>query len=318
MFESSSTGDRAASDVMKSPLLLPVQRSFNSTDSGPRVIDRRAALGLLGAAGAALLTACTSTGNTPTESTESTEGESPASASTSTSGEPTASTSTATSTATTSGNADTVDVAVTPPETAGPFPANGTNDNGDGSLADLLGDVRAIRADIRSDLDGGNMQPGVPMSLTVTVIDSATDHPAPGTAVYVWHCNQAGVYSQYNSPMLGGDFSDVSWLRGVQIADADGVVTFQTILPGRYQGRAAHIHFEVFADTTFEQTLLTSQMAFDDVVVDALYASSGYTDALTNDTNNTQDGIFADGWDEQLLTITGDGAEIAASITVGV
>jgi aspartyl-tRNA(Asn)/glutamyl-tRNA(Gln) amidotransferase subunit A len=35
-----------------------------------------------------------------------------------------------------------------------------------------------IRSDIRTDIGGGNEQPGVPMSLAVTVIDTATGLPA--------------------------------------------------------------------------------------------------------------------------------------------
>ena len=86
-----------------------------------------------------------------------------------------------------------------------------------------------------------------------------------------------------------------------------GTVTFDTILPGRYSGRAAHIHFEVFADESLQQSLLVSQMAFDDDLVDSLYEQAGYASSLQHDTDNGRDRIFADGVDQQLLTITGDG-----------
>jgi protocatechuate 3,4-dioxygenase beta subunit len=209
------------------------------------------------------------------------------------------------------------DLTTTPSETGGPFPADGTNDNGDGAVADVLGDARSIRADIRADLDGTNTQDGVPLTLKVKVLKGSDGSPLAGAAVYVWHCNRAGEYSGYRSSMLGGDFSDRSFLRGVQVADANGGVSFQTILPGRYQGRAFHIHFEVFSDATYATKLLTSQMAMDDVLVDSLYAHvPGYEQALRNDTDNADDGIFGDGVGHQLLEVSGDvSSGLTASFT---
>ena len=48
-----------------------------------------------------------------------------------------------------------------------------------------------------------------------------------------------------------GDPKDPSILklrafRGVQPTDANGLAVFDTILPGRYEGRATHIHGECF------------------------------------------------------------------------
>jgi protocatechuate 3,4-dioxygenase beta subunit len=37
-----------------------------------------------------------------------------------------------------------------------------------------------------------------------------------------------------------------SYLRGVQVTDSNGQVTFTTIYPACYSGRWPHIHFEVF------------------------------------------------------------------------
>lgn len=38
---------------------------------------------------------------------------------------------------------------------------------------------------------------------------------------------------------------DYTWLRGVQQTDEDGMVEFDTIVPGWYSGRTAHIHVKV-------------------------------------------------------------------------
>lgn len=48
-----------------------------------------------------------------------------------------------------------------------------------------------------------------------------------------------------------GDPKDPSILklrafRGVQPTDANGLAVFDTIIPGRYEGRTTHIHCEFF------------------------------------------------------------------------
>jgi protocatechuate 3,4-dioxygenase beta subunit len=310
----------------------PVAASGLASDldvAGSQVLGRRRLLGMFGAAvGAVLVSACadesSSSGSAAGSSPGSTAGTSaPATTASPTTASPTAPAVDGASAATTDATAATaptpVDVDPMPGETAGPFAADGSNDNGAGGEANVLVMPGVIRNDIRTDIGGGNEQPGTPMSLEVTVIDTSTGLPKPGAAVYVWHCNQAGGYSSYNSSMLGGDFSDVSWLRGVQVADANGELAFTTILPGRYPGRAAHIHFAVYEDQTFADELLISQMAFDDEGVDALYAAAGYSDALDADTDNDDDGVFRDGWALQTLAITGDVTTgLTASIVVGV
>ncbi|MCB1258020.1 MAG: hypothetical protein KDB26_12985, partial [Microthrixaceae bacterium] len=188
--------------------------------------------------------------------------------------------------------------------------------NGNGEVANVLDDAGIIRSDIRSDLDGSDTQEGVPLTLKVNVQNSECAALA-NAAVYVWHCNRDGEYSVYNSQMIGGDFTSHTWLRGAQVTDSQGNVEFTTILPGRYQGRAFHIHFEVYSDDSFNNKLLTSQMAMDDDLANQLFSEAGYTDALRNDTSNSQDGIFSDGVSNQLLTITGDiNSRLTAEITV--
>jgi protocatechuate 3,4-dioxygenase beta subunit len=110
----------------------------------------------------------------------------------------------------------------------------------------------------------------------------------------------------YNSSMLGGDFSERSFLRGVQLTDDRGEVTFTTILPGRYRGRAFHIHFAVYGDAAYGDLRLTSQMGMDDDLIESLYTDAGYTEGLQNETLNSRDNIFSDGFDHQLMTVAGE------------
>ena len=276
-------------------------------------LSRRRLLMLAGLGGAGVLAACgddssrAASGPTSTSSATSSSA-APSTSAASTSSVPSTVASTSSVAAPSSTTAGSGDLTATPSETGGPFPADGSNDNGNGQVANILADARSVRSDIRADLDGTNVQAGVPFSLTTKVVERASGAPLAGAAVYIWHCSAAGEYSEYDSPMLGGDFTARSYLRGVQVTDATGAVTFRTILPGRYQGRAFHIHFEVYADSSYGTKRLTSQMAMDEKLVDSLYsaAGAGYAAALGNETTNAEDNVFADGVDHQLLTVTGD------------
>src|SRR5947208_14054998 len=86
---------------------------------------------------------------------------------------------------------------------------------------------------VRKDITEG--KPGVPLTLRVKVIDTATCSALPGTAVDIWHCDALGVYSGY---VAGGSTPDTTFLRGVQLTDSSGVAEFTTVYPGWYVGRA--------------------------------------------------------------------------------
>jgi len=65
------------------------------------------------------------------------------------------------------------------------------------------------------------------LSRSGLTIENTSDGCAPlaGGAVYLWHCSREGNYSLYT-------VTDQNYLRGVQEADGDGVVTFTSIFPG--------------------------------------------------------------------------------------
>jgi protocatechuate 3,4-dioxygenase beta subunit len=293
-------------------------------------LSRRSALGAFAALGLGMLVACgdgddagspstTSTGTGSTAASRpSTTDATPSTARSSTTAASRPSTSAVASTSAPA----TTDYADFPEETNGPFPADGSNQNGNGEEANVLTDPRIVRSDIDANLDGSDAQPGIPMQLTINVGSGGA--PLAGAAVYIWHCTRDGNYSVYNSGMNGGDYSAATWLRGVQITDANGSVTFNTIFPGRYQGRASHIHFEVYTDGSYSDLLLTSQIGFDDDDADAVYATdSSYAGSLRNPTYNAQDNVFADGDGSQITdlgdpTAIGAGAGLVATVAVGV
>ncbi len=112
--------------------------------------------------------------------------------------------------------------------------------------------------------------------------------------------------------MYPAEVTDQTWLRGVQIADADGRVTFRTIVPGCYPGRWPHVHFEVFPDaasiTDAANNVLTSQIALPEEMSGDVYATAGY-DGSTGDLaaiTLAEDNVFSDGWERQTPQYAGD------------
>ncbi len=120
------------------------------------------------------------------------------------------------------------------------------------------------------------------MTLELTIFDLANGGvPFEGVAVYVWHCTREGGYSLYSSGV-----EDQNFLRGVQIADARGRVTFTSIFPACYDGRWPHIHFEVYPDQAgiadSANAIATSQVALPQDVCALVYAESGYEASVGN------------------------------------
>ena len=64
-----------------------------------------------------------------------------------------------------------------------------------------------------------------------------------------------------------------TYLRGVQTTNAAGEVTFTTVYPGWYQGRATHIHVEV---SIGGRSVKVTRIAFDEAVNATVYASGVY------------------------------------------
>jgi protocatechuate 3,4-dioxygenase beta subunit len=204
-----------------------------------------------------------------------------------------------------------------PDETAGPYPGDGSNG------PNVLTRSGIVRGDIRSSFGGttGTAQ-GVPMTLELAILNLASGGtPFAGVAVYVWHCDREGRYSLYSQGV-----TDQNYLRGVQIADAQGTVRFTSIFPACYSGRWPHIHFEVYPDQAgiadATKAIATSQVALPKNVCDTVYATTGYAASVPNLSQVTlqHDNVFGnDGGALQLGTVTGDvTAGYAVSLTARV
>jgi protocatechuate 3,4-dioxygenase beta subunit len=178
---------------------------------------------------------------------------------------------------------------VTPTETLGPYP----------SLTDL------VRSDIREG------KAGTVLTLTIKVVNVNNSCGAvTGANVEIWHVDAAGNYSQY------GTQTAQTYLRGIQTTNSNGEVTFTTIYPGWYQGRATHIHVEV---TTNGVSRKVTQMAFPESVNNAVHSSGVYASRGNNPMTNLSDGIFADSLSSELVTPTGSAASgYAATFQIGI
>lgn len=175
-------------------------------------------------------------------------------------------------------------------------------------------DERLNRSDIRADTNGGKVSEGVPLRLSFRVsrVDGSACTPLEGATVDVWHCDAAGVYSDV------GNASGHTFLRGYQVTDGRGMAAFTTIYPGSYQGRTVHIHFKIRTDPAAASGYeFTSQLYFDDVDTDAVYARTPYSTRPPRSTRNADDGLFADGGDQLMLALTKDGDGYATTFDIG-
>jgi len=163
-----------------------------------------------------------------------------------------ASTSTTTTTTSTSGSCT-----VTPTETEGPFPY------ASGEINNPLN---------RTDITGG--QTGIPISYTFLVVNTNNSCAVVSDVrVDIWHCNKDGYYSGYaNQPGILGTESYVgeTWLRGYEVTNSYGIVTFTSIYPGWYSPRATHIHLEIYIDSVLKKT---TQLAFPESISNVVQAN---------------------------------------------
>ncbi|MFT4253525.1 MAG: intradiol ring-cleavage dioxygenase, partial [Caulobacter sp.] len=174
------------------------------------------------------------------------------------------------------------------------------------------------RSDIRSSFGSSTTTaPGVQLTLTITLVNTNNSCAAlSGYAIYIWHCTRDGNYSLYSSGI-----QDENYLRGVQVTDSNGQVTFTTIFPGCYSGRWPHIHFEVYPSlataTGYANRVLVSQFAMPSAICDTVYAgATGYSASVTNKAAITiaSDNVFGDNTSAQIAAQT---PSLSGSVSAG-
>jgi protocatechuate 3,4-dioxygenase beta subunit len=189
---------------------------------------------------------------------------------------------------------------VSPTETEGPFPTKAPS-----SL---------VTKDIRSD------RTGVPFTINITINNKNNNCAAlAGAIVDIWHCDKDGYYSEYGGTgMQSVNYTSVHFLRGRQTTDANGLVSFTSIFPGWYSGRAPHIHVHIY--NASGKSLLVTQIAFPTDVCDTVYTTATqYYTRGKQDTSNARDNVFSDSLASELATISGSVAQgyvLAHTITI--
>ncbi len=248
-----------------------------------RVLTRREAIVLIGAASASLIAGC-STG----QSTSEANGQTPGSANGQT---------------TTAAAASPPGCIVRPEQTAGPYYV----------------DEKLNRSDIRSDPTDGSVKPGTPLELAFNVSQMGKTGCVPlvGAVVDVWHCDALGTYSDVHDQNGFFDTKGKKFLRGYQVTDASGHATFKTIYPGWYEGRTVHIHFTIrsnaAAATGHE---FTSQLYFNDADNDRILSQQPYISKGQRKSKNANDGIFRENGSQLILALRPAAAGYASTFDI--
>jgi len=206
-----------------------------------------------------------------------------------------------TETVTTTGtNTNTGSCTVAPTETEGPFPTKSPSSY--------------VRSDIRDGREGYLMTVKIKIANTNNSCAALT-----GALVDIWHCDKVGNYSEYGgTTMQSTNYQSVHFLRGRQVTDSNGLVTFTTIFPGWYGGRATHIHVHVY--NASGSSLKVTQISFPEGTGSAVAIVNGYSKGMSGYTYNKSDNVFSDDSSNlEMATVTGSiaaGFELSTQINV--
>lgn len=199
-----------------------------------------------------------------------------------------------------------------PDLTSGPYP----------DVNNMITDAIFNRSDITES------RPGTPLALTLHIVDSADGcTPIFGARVMVWQSDANGVFSEYDRPDNSDPAQDdigstsTTFLRGWLQTDTTGTITFKTIYPGWYAGRATNISIMVYEASALTDPVKTTELAFPDEVNQAVYAQKALYPKGQNPVTDANDPIFGDGGDQLILaTVTPDAMNggYSATLQVGI
>ncbi len=187
------------------------------------------------------------------------------------------------------------------------------------TLAKTAGPCHTNDVAVRKDVTEGVA--GLPVRLSLRIVEAETCKPIENADVEIWHVNAKGVYSGRAAKMCNDGETAAqaaSFLRGRQTTDADGVVSFLSVYPGWYSGRTVHVHMRILVGAA---ELLITQLLFDDALSDIIFAGHpDYRERPHRDTMNGDDGVFSASdaaryiFDVEKL----EGGVLQASYTIGV
>jgi protocatechuate 3,4-dioxygenase beta subunit len=155
-------------------------------------------------------------------------------------------------------------------------------------------DEKLNRSDIRSDPTDGVVRQGALLVLTVNVSSIAQGRCSPlkDAVIDLWQCDAEGVYSDAEDPRY---FNTVGkkFLRGYQVSDKNGMVTFTTIYPGWYPERTPHLHYKIRSPAAARSPYeFIGQMYFEEGVSDRVYARAPYARRGKRTVSNLTDWLY--------------------------
>jgi protocatechuate 3,4-dioxygenase beta subunit len=123
---------------------------------------------------------------------------------------------------------------------------------------------------VRQDIAEG--RPGIRIEYRLTVVD-ATCQPVPNAAVDIWQCDSDGVYSGYPDQATGANTTGMTFLRGMQLTNPQGLARFTAIYPGWYPRRVTHLHVKIHLPP---KAIVTTNLFYPEAVNAAVYSSPHY------------------------------------------
>lgn len=180
-----------------------------------------------------------------------------------------------------------------------------------------------VPSDIRASVTGAAATAaGVPLTIRLQLVNAdAGCASLAGHAVYLWHCDRDGLYSLYPNGVTAQHY-----LRGVQEADANGLVTFATSFPACYAGRMPHVHLEVYPtlakSTNAANRVGTTQLTFPLDTLHAVYPTAGYGQGVRRprQAGGATGPVSSDAPAPRVATVSGDpvnGYLVTVTVAIG-
>jgi protocatechuate 3,4-dioxygenase beta subunit len=124
---------------------------------------------------------------------------------------------------------------------------------------------------LRQDITEGIV--GYDLLIKFTLVDSETCAPYANVPVDIWMANPAGNYSGVDNGIAfngGANNEGSTFLRGTQISDENGIVSFKALFPGWYPITPPHINFSA---RVTDNLSFTSQFFMDDGFAKHVYTT---------------------------------------------
>lgn len=140
----------------------------------------------------------------------------------------------------------------------------------------MVGPCHDNLAPEREDISEG--KGGLPMRLGFRVVDDQF-RPVNDANIDIWHCDAAGIYSSETSDTPDFCTGDnpaalaAMFFRGHRMTDQNGIVWFNSCMPGWYKPRAVHIHTTIRRSNRQGQEYLTTQFAYPSEFLQELFGN---------------------------------------------